>query len=110
MLTKILAGLTLVAGFTLAGTAYFPAASADVQQAGVADCCQKNLACCTESDNEAPCCVADVKLGCCEKGLACCAEDKDCCHVVQECCLIGAECCDEAKACCGPSPKTSDRT
>ena len=57
-----------------------------------------NLASCNP---KSACCVAEAKLGCCEKGLKCGAENKGCCAAVQKCCTEGLDSCKEAKACYG---------
>lgn len=37
-------------------------------------------------------CVADAKLGCCDKTLKCCTENKGYCAATQKCCIDGADC------------------
>ena len=86
MVTKTLAGLSLVLGLAFAGFGV----SANQEQAPQ-DCCAAQLACCLEN---LACCEAKVKPDCCEQGLACCDEAKECCAAVPQCCLEGHHCCE----------------
>jgi hypothetical protein len=70
------------------------------QKTAAEDCCKAKLACCTKGGSA--CCVAEVRLGCCQQGQKCCNENRACCAAVQACCTKGAACCSESKACCGP--------